>query len=73
MVRATVQARDFLTTVSELTGAHGIHLSVKGQLFEGGNKPQPGVKRLHLLCEAQSRQDAINAAREIRRNIEEVV
>jgi hypothetical protein len=72
LVRAKVQARDFIQTVTELCGTQ-VHLSIKGQLFESGQKPQSGQKRLHLLIEAPSAQDASAALKEIKRHVEEVV
>lgn len=45
---------------------------VKGTYFEAGKKPPPGHKKMHLYMESSSKHELMNAAKEIRRNLEDL-
>ena len=47
-------------------------IMVKGSFFEVGKKPPPGHRKLHLYMECSSRHDLSSAAKEIKRNLEEI-
>lgn len=69
MVRGKVQSKDFLMSVSEMTNCR---IVVKGSHFEAGKKPPAGHKRLHLYMESSSKHELMSAAKEIRRNLEDL-
>jgi len=69
MVRGKVQSKDFLMSVGEMTNSR---IVVKGTFFEAGKKPPPGHKRLHLYMESSSKHELMSAAKEIRRNLEDL-
>ena len=69
IVRGKVQQREFLKSISELTNCK---ILVKGTFFEAGKKPPAGHRRLHLYIESTSKHELSSAAKEIRRNLEEL-
>ena len=56
-------------SVGEMTNSR---IVVKGTYFEAGKKPPPGHKRLHLYMESSSKHELLSAAKEIRRNLEDL-
>ena len=69
-MRAKVQQREFLKSISELTNCK---ILVKGTFFEAGKKPPAGHRRLHLYMESSSKHELSSAAKEIKRNLEDFV
>ena len=47
-------------------------ITVKGSFCEVGKKPPPGHRKLLLYLECNSRHDLSSAAKEIKRNLEEI-
>ena len=56
-------------SISEMTNCR---ILVKGTYFEAGKKPPPGHKKMHLYMESSSKHELMNAAKEIRRNLEDL-
>jgi len=56
-------------SVSEMTNCR---ILVKGTFFEVGKKPPAGHKRLHLYMESSSKHELMSAAKEIKRNLEDL-
>jgi hypothetical protein len=69
-VRARVQSRDFLTSLSEITNCK---VQVKGTFFEVGQRPPTGHRRLYLYVESNNKHEAVSAIKEVRRTIEDLI
>ena len=72
MLRNKCQGKDFVQQAIELCGSH-VQISVKGTHIETGKTPGPGQKRLHLMVEASSKQEAQLAYKEVRRIVDDLV
>ena len=61
--------RDFIRSVTELTGAN---VTIRGQFVPAGRKPNPGERKLFFNIEASNLQSAQEARRELQRVLDEM-
>lgn len=69
LIRGKVQSRDFLTSISEMTGCKIMN---KGIYVEEGKKAPTGTKKQFLYIEGTSNQNVVSAYNEVKRQIDEL-
>jgi hypothetical protein len=68
VARSKVMYKQYLESIYELTGCN---VAIRGQFVEAGKKALPGIKKLQLYIQGNTRTEVASAYREIKKQLDE--